>query len=100
MQDSIQSIKEFISGKPAEKQGINRDPGQTVMRSYQLAAQYIGSKNIAPGEQEEKLVIVAEEMIGEAVIKINKFFSTVWASYRQQVEGTKLNIFKEYKPIE
>ena len=100
MQDSIKSIREFISGKVADKQGINRDQGNTVIRVYQLAAQYIGSKNIAPGAQEEKLVLNAETVIGQALQKINAFFANKWIVYRQQVEGTKLNLFKDYKPIE
>jgi photosystem II stability/assembly factor-like uncharacterized protein len=100
MQDSIKAIREFISGKVADKQGINRDQGNTVIRAIQLAAQYIGSKNVAPGAQEEKLVLNAETAIGKALQKINDFFSVKWAAYRQQVEGTKLNLFKDYKPIE
>ncbi len=100
MQDSIISIREFISGKVADKEGINRDQGNTVIRVYQLAAQYIGSKNIAPGAQEEKLVLNAETVIGQALQKINAFFANKWIVYRQQVEGTKLNLFKDYKPIE
>ena len=100
MQDSIKSIREFISGKVDDKQGINRDQGNTVIRVYQLAAQYIGSKNIAPGAQEEKLVLNAETVIGQALQKINDFFANKWVVYRQQVEGTKLNLFKDYKPIE
>ena len=100
MQDSLKAIREFISGKPSEKQGINRDPGTTVMRTYQVAAQYIGSKNVAPGVQEEKMVENAEKMIGQAMQRINNFITGKWAVYRQQVEGTKLNLFKEYKPIE
>ncbi len=100
MQDSLKAIREFISGKVSDKQGINRDPGMTVMRTYQVAAQYIGSKSVAPGPQEEKLVQNAEIMIGEALKRINNFYSTRWVAYRQQVEGTKLNLFKDYKPIE
>lgn len=100
MQDSIKAIREFISGKVADKQGINRDQGNTVIRAIQLAAQYIGSKNVSPGAQEEKLVLNAETAIGKALQKINDFFSVKWAAYRQQVEGTKLNLFKDYKPIE
>jgi len=94
------AIKEYISGEPSDKQGINRDRGQTVMRSYQTAAQYIGSKNVAPGAQEEKLVMMAEEDINEAVQRINKFYANQWKAYRQQVENTKLNLFKDYKPID
>lgn len=100
MQDSIKTIREFISGKASDKQGINRDQGNTVIRVYQLAAQYIGSKNVAPGAQEEKLVANAETAIGQALQKINDFIAGKWTAYRRQVENTKLNLFKDYKPIE
>jgi len=100
MQDSIKSIREFISGRPSDKQGINRDPGITVTRTIQTAAQYIGSKNVAPGPQEEKLIVNAETMIGLAIQRINNFLTGKWAAYRKQVEETKLNLFKDYKPIE
>ncbi len=100
MLDSIKVIREFISGKTSDKQGINRDPGMTVQRIMQIAMQYIGSKNVAPGAQEEKMVQNAEMMIGKAVQRINNFLTGKWAAYRQQVEGTKLNLFKDYKPIE
>ncbi len=100
MQDSIKSIREFISGKPSDKQGINRDPGMTVIRTMQIAMQYIGSKNVAPGTQEEKLVMNAEEMIGMSLQRVNHFLTGRWTAYRQQVEATKLNLFKDYKPID
>jgi len=100
IQDSIKAIREFISGKISEKQGINRDPELTVQRTMQIATQYIGSKNAAPGMQEEKMVENAEMMIGQALQRINNFYAGKWIAYRQQVEGTKLNLFKDYKPIE
>jgi len=55
---------------------------------------------VAPGVQEEKMVENAETMIGQGIKKINDFLTGKWAAYRQQVEGTKLNLFKDYKPIE
>ncbi|OSZ81109.1 hypothetical protein CAP36_07690 [Chitinophagaceae bacterium IBVUCB2] len=100
MQDSIKAIRETISGKVSDKQGINRDAGPTVMRSMQVAMQYIGSKNVAPGAQEEKLILIAEEKIDETIKRINSFYRNNWPAYRQQVEGTKLSLFKDYKPIE
>ena len=66
----------------------------------QQAMQYIGSKQPIPGAQEEKLVTGAEEMIEQAVQRINSLFDGKWKAYRQQVEATKVNLFKEYKPIE
>ena len=100
IQDSIKIIREYISGKTSDKQGISRPPQITVTTIMQQAMQYIGGKQTVPGVQEEKLVQGAEEMIDQAVQRINGFFNVKWKDYRQQVEGTKINLFKEYKPIE
>jgi hypothetical protein len=100
MQDSIKVIREFISGKTSERQGLNRERGETVMSVMQIANQSIGAKAVAPGAQEEKLIQNAEWMIGLAVQRINAFIENKWKAYRQQAEGTKINLFKDYKPIE
>jgi photosystem II stability/assembly factor-like uncharacterized protein len=101
MQDEIKSIREFISGSTELRQGIARNPFQiTVMNRLQQAQQYIGSKMVAPGRQEEILIENAEIAVGEAIGKINAFFDTTWKEYRVFVEGTKVNLFKDYKPIE
>jgi hypothetical protein len=34
------------------------------------------------------------------VQRINNFYSTKWKAYKEQAEGTKVNLFKDYKPIE
>ncbi len=100
LQDSIRIIREFISGKTSDRQGISRSLAPTVMTRIQEANQYIGSKLVAPGAQEEQLIANAEKLIGEAVKKTNDLFEGKWKSYRKQVEETKINLFKEYKPIE
>lgn len=100
LQDSIKSIREFISGKNSDRQGISRPPQITVMTKLQQARQYISSKPLAPGTQEERLVSIAESAIRDALQRINAFFEANWKNYRRQVEGTKINLFKDYKPIE
>jgi photosystem II stability/assembly factor-like uncharacterized protein len=101
MQDEIKSIREFISGRTDTRQGITRSPFEiTVMNRLQLAQQYIGSKMVVPGRQEDILVEHAEIAVKEAVNKINSFFEKKWKEYRALVEGTRLNLFKDYKPIE
>jgi hypothetical protein len=69
------------------------------MRTLQVASQYIGSKMVAPGPQEEALVGNAEKRVGTALQRINDFFATHWKNYRSQVESTKVNLFKDYKPL-
>ena len=101
MQDEIKSIREYISGKTSDRQGLARNPFDvTVMSQLREAQQSIGSKMVAPGPQEETLVVNAEKAVGEAVQKINVFFDGKWAAYRSLVEGTKVNLFKDYKPIQ
>ncbi|MCZ2458247.1 MAG: hypothetical protein LC128_01350 [Chitinophagales bacterium] len=99
MLDSIKSIREFISGKISQRQGLSRDPGETVMSVIQNAAMNIRAKMVAPGPQEEKLVQNADLMINTSVDRINSFFENNWNAYRRQAEGTKINLFKDYTPI-
>ena len=99
-QDSIKELREFISGKTSDRQGLSRPPQVTVLSTMQLAQQYITAKSVAPGPQEEQLVKNAEAMIAAAVKKINAFYAKEWTDYRKQVEETKINLFKDYKPIE
>lgn len=101
LQDEIKYLRELINGKTSDKQGISRNPFEiTVMTVLQTAQQSIGSKMVEPGPQVEALVVNAEKAIKEIVDKINDFYSGKWKDYRQLVEGTKINLFKEYKPIE
>ncbi|MEJ7738489.1 MAG: hypothetical protein WKF97_13750 [Chitinophagaceae bacterium] len=100
MLDSVKSIREFIRGKQSDKQGISRPPQQTLMTKIQQARTYITAKPLAPGEQEEKLVNMAETAIKEGLSKINGFVDGRWKDYRRQAEGTKISLFKEYKAIE
>ncbi|HWI90411.1 MAG TPA: hypothetical protein VNT20_04010 [Flavisolibacter sp.] len=100
MEDSIKKIREFISGRTSDRQGLSRPPQITVLSTMQTAQQYIQAKSVAPGAQEEQLVKNAENLITEAVKRINSFYATRWTDYRKLVESTKVNLFKDYRPIE
>ncbi len=100
MQDTIKDIREQISGKTSTAQGITRSPELTVMTTLQTAQQSIGSKMVIPGPQVNVLVENAERSVNDIVGKINNFYSTKWTAYRQHVENTKVNLFKDYKAIQ
>jgi photosystem II stability/assembly factor-like uncharacterized protein len=101
MQEKIKEIREPISGKISDRQGITRNPFElTVLNQLQLAQQSIGSKMVIPGQQEETLLQNAEIAVNDAIQKINAFFDGSWKDYRRQVEATRVNLFKDYKPIE
>ena len=101
MQDEIKLIREFISGKSSDRQGLSRNPFQvTVMTQMQQALQGTVSKMVVPGPQEEAMVEKAEVAIAEAVDKINTFFGGRWKDYKSFVEGTRVSLFKDYQPIQ
>lgn len=100
MQDSIKLIDEYISGKKSTLQGLSDIPQVTVLSTMQIAQRYILAKSVAPGKQEEQLVKNAEDMINEALKKINNFYAKGWINYRKQAEATKINLFKDYSPIQ
>jgi photosystem II stability/assembly factor-like uncharacterized protein len=100
MQDEIKSIREFIEGKTSDRQGLARNPFDvTVMSQLREAQQSIGSKMVVPGRQEATLVSNAGKAVAEAVQKINSFIDGKWKDYRSLADGTKVNLFKDYKPI-
>lgn len=100
MQDSIKAIRESINGKRFERQGYGQVPQVTVINTLQQANSYINSKTLIPGPQEEMLVKRAEDMIGVSVERINNFYNGAWKQYRNLVENTRLDLFKDYKPIQ
>ncbi|MGA1379607.1 MAG: WD40/YVTN/BNR-like repeat-containing protein [Chitinophagaceae bacterium] len=99
--EDIKRFREAINGKTSDKQGITRSPFEvTVLSQLQTAQQTINAKMVAPGAQEEQLIVNAENAIKSILTSINEFFAGKWEGYKKQVEETKLNLFKEYKPIE
>jgi photosystem II stability/assembly factor-like uncharacterized protein len=100
MTDSIKNIRNFIFGKPREKQGYGTPYQLTVMDKLNNARGEIINKNKIPDAQEINQVEIAEKLIAQAIVKANTFFTTQWAAYQKLVEGTPLKTFKEYKTIE
>ena len=101
IQDTIKSIQDFIKGKKSDKQGLAESPFEvTTMSQLREADNAIGSKMVMPGQQEETMVANAEKAIAVAIAKINAFTQGKWADYRHFVEGTKVDLFKDYKPIQ
>lgn len=95
MKDSVQRIREHISGKRSERQGYGQMPQVTVMNQLQLANQAIGAKPLPPGPQERMLVERAESLIADAVGRIDVFMEGPWRRYRQLVEGNKPDYFAD-----
>lgn len=100
MADSIKNIRNFIFGKPQEKQGYGTPYQVTVNGSLQAAGGEVTGKNKIPDAQEINQIEMAEGLVNQLVDKINAFFNTKWAEYKKLAESTPLKTFKEYKPVE
>jgi len=99
VQKDIKEIREMIMGKPDERQGLTRSSDVTVMTMLRMPRQYITAKDVAPGPAEEALVKSAEEAINTVAGKTNSLFTGKWKDLQQQVENTKVDLFKDYKPL-
>lgn len=93
MKDSVQRIRESISGKRSDRQGYGQMPQVTVMNQLQQANMAIGAKPLAPGPQETMLVERAESLMAEASGRIDGFMAGPWKRYRQLVEANKPDYF-------
>ena len=100
MTDSIKNIRNFIFGKPQEKQGYGSLFQITANGSLNDARQEVVAKNKIPDSQEMRLTEEAEGLVTEAVQKCNAFFNGKWKDYQQLVEGTPMKLFGEYKAVE
>jgi hypothetical protein len=100
MKDSIKNIRNFIFGKPQEKQGYGTPFQITVNDVLDVAREEVQRKTKIPDQQEMRMAAEAEGLVNEAVQKTNRFFNTKWEDYKTLVEKTRLNLFKPYKPIE
>ncbi len=100
MTDSIKSIRNFIFGKPQEKQGTGSPFQITVNGKLGEVRSEVQSKPKVPDAQEERMLKEAEGLVEEAVVKTNSFFNEKWNLYAQQAAATPLKIFKDYKPVE
>ena len=100
LQDSVKVIREMISGKKLERQGYGRPQEITILNYLMTANGAIGAKPIVPGAQELALVAIAEDKVNLAVSRINAFIEKTWKNYKQLAENTKLDLFKNYTPIQ
>lgn len=100
MTDSVKNIRQFINGKPQEKQGYGTPYQLTVNSRMREARSEILNKNKIPDAQEIRLVEMAETIVQQAVDKTNSFFNSKWMEYRKLSEVTPVKVFKEIKEIE
>ncbi len=100
MTDSVKNIRNFIFGKPQEKQGYGTPYEITVSEKIGNARGEVLGKIKIPDAQEEKLMAIAETLVAELVKRTNNFFNGKWKDYQKQAEAMPMKMFKEYKEVE
>jgi hypothetical protein len=100
MTDSIKSIRNFIFGKPQEKQGSGAPYQLTVNGTLGEARGEVSGKTKIPDQQEFRMATQAEGLVNEAVQKTNVFFNGKWEEYKKLVNKTPLILFKPYKAVD
>jgi hypothetical protein len=100
MTDSIKNIRNYIFGKPQEKQGYGTPYQVTVNGRLQEANFAVAGKNKIPDAQEIRQTEEAEFLINDVVKRANTFFATKWKDYQNAVDAAQIKLFKEMKPVE
>ena len=100
MTDSIKNIRNFIFGKPQEKQGYGSPYQLTVNKILGDARGEVFGKTKIPDAQEMRITEELEGLVNEVVQKTNIFFKGPWQLYKKQADNTPVKLFNEYKEIE
>ena len=91
----IDSLLDIYLGKVDKRQGITRNPEQSVSQRLGTASWYIGSRFGMQTETENILANQFTSALENALTKTNAFFNTEWPKFKALVEKTKLSPFKK-----
>ena len=99
MTDSIKNIRQFILGKPSDKQGFGMPYQVTSNRKLGEVTGEVLGKNKIPDAQEMRLSNEAESLVEIVVQRTNNFFKGKWKEYQKMAEARPMKLFKEYKEM-
>ena len=81
-------------GKEDKRQGIVRNPKQTVNTRIQTASRYVRSRKQGITTTEETLMMHAKNDLEQALEKVNAFFTEEWTNYQQIIKKENIERFK------
>ncbi|MBL7870646.1 MAG: hypothetical protein JNM78_03470 [Cyclobacteriaceae bacterium] len=99
VKDSINAIMDFLVGKEDKRQGIVRQPDPTPVSYVYTAQRYIGTSKDAVSATDQRVYKHAQEQVGKAIERVNKFYENVWPAYRTAMEKVSISPFKKYEPL-
>ena len=98
----ITQLVDLFLGKEDKRQGIVRNPAQTVMTRISTARRYVFSRPEGITGTEEILMQHASTATNDAVKQVNDFYKNNWEALQQEIESIELSAFKtvEYFDLE
>lgn len=94
------SLVAIFLGKEDKRQGIVRNPKQTVMTRIQTAYGYVRTRKHGITATEEKLIQHAKNDLKVAINKVNAFFKSDWPNFQNTIREEKMEPFKATKAFE
>ena len=91
----IDSIINSFLGKEDKRQGIVRNPENSVVKRINSASRYIRSRPNGITETEEKLMKHALDDLKKALNQTNSFYDENWEELKTSIEAIELTEFKE-----
>ena len=90
----ITQLVDLFLGKEDKRQGIVRNPAQTVMTRIGTARRYVYSRPEGITETEQVLMQHASTATNDAVKQVNDFYKNNWEALQQEIESIELSAFK------
>ena len=98
--EKIDSIMDLFIGKEDKRQGIVRNPENSVMKRIYTASRYIRSRPYGITDTEKALVKHTSDDLRIALKQTNAFFEENWEDLKSAIEAVKLSEFEEIKRFE
>ena len=98
--ENIDSIMDLFIGKEDKRQGIVRNPENSVVKRIYTASRYIRSRPYGITDTEKALVKHASNDLKIALKQTNSFFEENWEDLKTSIEAIELTEFKEIKRFE
>ena len=96
----IERVIELYLGKDDQRQGIVRNPEQTVNTRIVTAYRYVQSRKSGITETEKQLIKHAYEQLKVALDKTNTFFKEKWKPFEEKIQEQPPQIFKKITEFE
>ena len=95
--EELTSLIDMFVGKEDKRQGIVRNPEQTVMTRIYGASRYVRTRPSGITTTEETLMKHAKEQLDQTLQKVNTFYQDKWGELQSKIEKVELSSFEEVK---